>query len=301
MPNFKIIQDLPDQARIKIYGSENTALQTVDGGYLAVTAPANGLTVTASAEGLSITGPVNGLIVTASASGLSITGPANGLIVTAPASGLSITGPANGLIVTAPADGFSITGPANGLIVTAPASGLSITGPANGLIVTAPADGFSITGPANGLIVTAPASGLSITGPANGLIVTAPAGGLLITSSGLPVISALSTTDVTEVKTGITNTTYDASDTYEVLGVAEYSFGLVNNSTLVSGAQAVAKLQLSPDGLIWFDNGSAVTLAPQTSSALVSSIFLKYARVYYAAANGASPVDLSIFFQGQTS
>ncbi|WP_333594777.1 DUF6385 domain-containing protein, partial [Anaerospora hongkongensis] len=251
----------------------------VDG--FAITAPANGLLVTAPESGLSVTGPANGLIVTAPASGLSVTGPANGLIVTAPASGLS---------VTPPVDGFAITAPANGLLVTAPAAGLSVTGPANGLIVTAPASGLSVTGPANGMIVTAPASGLSV---------TPPTGGLLITSAGLSVISALATTDVTEAKTGIVNVAGSPSNPYVVLGVAQYSFGLVNQAT--SEGQATAKLQVSPDGINWLDNSAVVTLNPSTAECLVASVFLKYARVYYAAVNAASSVDLTIFFQGQTS
>ena len=37
MPNFKIIQDIPDQARIKIYGSTNTALSTDSSGNLGIT------------------------------------------------------------------------------------------------------------------------------------------------------------------------------------------------------------------------------------------------------------------------
>ena len=120
MPNFKIIQDVADEARVKIFGSQDTALKTDASG---------DLVVTATADGLSVTGPPNGLIVTASASGLSVTGPINGLIVTATADGLSVTGPANGLIVTASAGGLSVTGPPNGLIVTAAAGGLLITSP----------------------------------------------------------------------------------------------------------------------------------------------------------------------------
>lgn len=211
MPNFKIIQDVPDQARIKIYGSENAALITTDGGYLSITAPAAGLNIAA---------PVNGLLVTAADTGLSVTGPANGLIVTAPATGLSVT---------------------------------------------------------------------------------PPSGGLLITSSGLSVISALATTDVTEAKTGIIDIVGSPSATYNVLGIAEYTFGLVNRPTSAANAQATAKLQISPDGVTWFDNSAVVTLNQNSADALVSSIFLKYARVYYAAVNAASSVDLTIFLQGQTS
>jgi hypothetical protein len=236
MPNFKIIQDVADQARVKVFGAQDVALATDAGGNLAITPPANGLTVTAPASGLSITPPTGGL---------------------------------------------SVTAPANGLTVTAPASGLSITPPTGGL---------SITAPANGLTVTAPASGLSITPPTNGI---------LVTSTGLAVVSALATTDVSEIRANITDTDGTPDTTFNVLAIKDWSFGLVNNS-LDANAQATAQLQLSPDDTTWFNNGAVVTLNQNTASALVPSIFLKYARVYYAAVNAASAVTLNIFFQGQS-
>lgn len=209
MPNFKIIQDVADQARVKIYGSENQALKTDSSGYLAVTATTGGLLVTADAAGLTVKAPTGGVLVTADAAGL---------------------------------------------------------------LVTSSADGLTVKAPTGGLLVTA--------------------------SSSLPVISSLSTTDVVEPFTNVSSTNFTGSTTRTVLGYAEYSFGIVNNTT---DGNCIVKLQISPDGSIWFDNGSEVTLTPQTATALVSSMFLKYARVYYAAANEATPVDLTIYFQAQTS
>ncbi|EAX46951.1 conserved hypothetical protein [Thermosinus carboxydivorans Nor1] len=227
MPNFKIIQDIADQARVKVYGSQNLPLKT-------------------DVEG-----------------------------------SLAITGPASGLLVTAPAQG---------LLVTAPAEGLNVTGPVGGLLVTAPS---------KGLMVTAPAEGLSITGPAGGLLVTAPANGLLVTSTGLSVVPTVATTDVSVEITGLTDTAGWPTDTYNVIGLRQFSFGIVNRATSAENAQATVKLQISPDGSTWVDNSSVVTLNQNSATALVASIFLKYARVYYAAVNAASTVDLSIFLQGQ--
>jgi hypothetical protein len=56
MSNFKIIQDVADQARVKIYGSANVALQTDSNGVLSISAPlAIGIT---TAQTLAITAPL---------------------------------------------------------------------------------------------------------------------------------------------------------------------------------------------------------------------------------------------------
>jgi len=226
MPNFKIFQDNPDQARIKIFGDQNLALSQDSTGNLGITS-----------------------------------------------TGLAITPPANGLAITS--------------------TGLAITAPANGLTVTAPAEGLSITPPVGGLSITPPADGLSIT--STGLAITPPAGGLMITSTGLAVQTA--TTDVSEVLANITDTAGSPDTTYNVLNLATWSFGVVNASTTI--APATVKLQISPDGTNWLDNAGPVTLNTGDVTALVATLFLKYARIYYAAVNAASAVTLNIFFQGK--
>lgn len=241
--NYKIFQDNPDQARTKIYGSNNVALSTDSSGRLTVTAPGEGLSITA------------------------------------PANGLSITPPSGGLSITPPSGGLSITSPANGLTVTAPASGLSITPPSGGL---------SVTSPTNGLTVTAPASGLSITPPTNGL---------LITSTGLA--TALATTDVSATRANFTDTGGTPDTTYTVLGTKTWTFGVVN-AALATNAQALVKLQMSADGSTWNDEVANTTISQNSMQTFVSSIFLKYARVYYAAVNASSAVTLRIYLQGQT-
>ncbi|MFZ5899717.1 MAG: DUF6385 domain-containing protein [Bacillota bacterium] len=236
MPNFKIFQDNADQARVKIFGSQNVALNTDSSGRAVVTAPAEGLSITP------------------------------------PSGGLSITPPANGLTVTAPAEGLSITPPSGGL---------------------------SITPPANGLTVTAPAEGLSITPPSGGLSITPPSGGLLITSTGLAVESTLATTEVQSTVANFSSTAGAPDTTYNIMEWKTYTFGVVNNS-LAANAQATVKLQISPDATNWIDHAGPVTLNQGAVDALVASIFLKYARVYYAAVNSSSAVTLNIFFQAQT-
>lgn len=236
MANFKVFQDNPDQARVKIFGSSNAALNTDSLGNLTITS-----------TGLAITAPVDGLAITST--------------------GLAITAPTNGLTVTAAAEGLAITPPSNGLAITS--TGLAITAPTNGLTVTAPAEGLAITPPTNGILITSP--GLAI---------------------------ATGTTDVSAVRANFTDTAGSADTTYEVLGVRTWTFGVVN-SALEANAQALATLQISPDGTNWIDETGPVTINQNSLTSLVTSVFLKYARVFYSAVNAASAVTLNIYFQGQ--
>jgi len=270
MANFKIFQDNPDQAKVKIFGGNNQALNTDASGNLTITS-----------TGLAITSPIDGLAITST--GLAITAPTNGLTVTAAAEGLAITPPTGGLAITPPTDGLAIT-----------STGLAITAPTNGLTVTAAAEGLAITPPTGGLAITPPTDGLAIT--STGLAITAPTGGLLITSAGLPIISA--TTDVSATLANITDTAGSGDTTYTVLGMETWTFGVVNES-LDANAQALVTMQISPDGTHWLDEAGPVTINQNSLSTLVSSIFLKYARVYYSAVNAASAVTLNVFFQGE--
>lgn len=221
MSNFKIFQDNPDYARIKIYGSNNIAFNTDTSGNLAITS-----------------------------TGLSITAPANGLSITPPSGGLAITPPTNGLTITS--TGLSVTAPANGLTVTAPASGLSITPPVNGLLVTG------------------------------------------------TLASTLSTTDVSTTRANFNVVAGSPDTTYNVLSIAAWTFGVVNTAT-VADAQALVKLQISPDAVNWIDEVSNITINQNSVATFVATTFLKYARLYYAAVNSISAVTLNIFFQGRTS
>lgn len=219
MPNFKIFQDNPDYARIKIYGNNNIPFNTDATGNLGITS--------------------------------------EGLAVTAPVGGLAITPPSEGMTITS--TGLAVTAPANGLTVTAPASGLSITPPTEGLLITS--------------------TGLAVTGTLS---------------------TTLATTDVSTVIANITDIDGSPDATYNVLGIATWTFGVVNEST-EDNAQALVKLQLSPDGTNWMDDVSYTTINQNSLATFVATPFLKYARLYYAAVNAASAVTLNIFFQGQTS
>jgi len=229
MANFKIFQDNPDQAKIKIFGGNNAAFNTDSSGNLTITS-----------------------------------------------TGLAITAPTNGLMVTAAAEGLAITPPTGGLAITPPTNGLTIT--------------------STGLAITAPTNGLTVTAPASGLAITPPTGGMLITSAGLAIISA--TTDVSATLANITDTAGSGDTTYTVLGIETWTFGVVNES-LAANAQAIVKMQISPDGTNWLDEAGPVTINQNGLTTLVSSIFLKYARVYYSAVNAASAVTLNVFFQGE--
>ncbi len=227
MPNFKIFQDNPDYARIKVFGNNNVAVNTDISGNLGITS-----------------------------------------------TGLAITAPANGLTVTAAADGLAITPPSNGLMITS--TGLAITAPANGLTVTAAADGLAITPPTSGLLITS--TGLAVTGT---------------------ISTTLATTDVSTVRANFTNTSSSPDEAYNVLGIATWTFGVVNSST-VDDAQALVSLQISPDGQNWTDDMSNVTINQNSLQTFVATTFLKYARLSYAAVSAGSAVTLNIFFQGQS-
>ncbi|SMD18122.1 DUF6385 domain-containing protein, partial [Sporomusa malonica] len=112
----------------------------------------------------------------------------------------------------------------------------------------------------------------------------------------IPVSVALSTTDVSFTITAIDEGGPGVQR--EILGLGQWTYGVVNNSE--SGNTAAVYLQMSPDATNWInENTTPVTIAYNGTAALISSIFLKYARVYYYAEGGtASAVTLNIFFQG---
>lgn len=223
MPNFKVFQDNPDHAKIKIFGANNIAFNTDAQGNLTITS-----------------------------TGLAITPPADGLTITS--TGLAIT-----------SEGLAITPPAGGLMITS-----------TGLAITPPADGLTIT--------------------STGLAITPPADGLLITSAGLAIATA--TTDVSYVLANIEDTAGSPDQTYNVLGIKTWSFGVVNNA-LAANAQALVALQVSPDAQTWQDEVGPVTIDQNGLKIFVANVFIKYARLYYKAVNASSAVTLNVFFQGQ--
>ena len=147
----------------------------------------------------------------------------------------------------------------------------------------------------NNLAVNQDASGnVGIT--SLGLAVTAPANGLLVTGV---LATAMAITDVSTTRANITNTSGTPDTAYNVLGINVWTLSAINAST-VANAQAVVKLQTSPDASTWQDDPSgSVTINQNSLASFVSTVFLKYARLYYSAVNAASSVTLNIFFQGQ--
>ncbi|MDR3587834.1 MAG: DUF6385 domain-containing protein [Desulfosporosinus sp.] len=189
--------------------------------------------------------------------------------------------------LTITSSGLAIAAPSGGLSITS--SGLAIEPPTGGLLITS--TGLAIT--SSGLAIAAPTGGLPIT--SSGLAIEPPTGGLLITSAGLAIVSA--TTDVSATRANIIDTGGSGDTTYNVLDVRTWTFGIVNSS-LDTNAQALVNLQISPDGTNWLNDASPVTVNQNALTSLVSSIFLKYARVYYSAVSASSAVTLNIFFQG---
>lgn len=99
------------------------------------------------------------------------------------------------------------------------------------------------------------------------------------------------------IRANITNTAGSGDTTYNVLAIPTWTFGVVNAAT-AANAQALVTLQISPDGTNWLNEAGPVTINQNSLTSLVSSVFLKYARVFYSV-NAASAVMLNIYFQGQ--
>lgn len=128
-------------------------------------------------------------------------------------------------------------------------------------------------------------------------------GEVAITSTGLAVTGTLSTvsatTDTAAVIANNSSTAGGGADTHTVLDLNTWTLSVENNSVAVN-AQALVKLQISPDATTWTDQTAYATLNTGSLTGLVSSIFMKYARVYYAAVSSASAITLSIYFQGHS-
>ncbi|HHW13302.1 MAG TPA: hypothetical protein GXX28_00015 [Firmicutes bacterium] len=154
---------------------------------------------------------------------------------------------------------------------------------------------------AGNLYVTAP-GGLYITA-ANALYITAANALYITAANALAVTGAMAmsslTTDTAETVANNTVTAGAPASTHTVLDLSTWTLSVVNDS-LAANAQALVKLQISPDGSTWTDQTAYTTVNQGALADLVSSIFLKYARVYYAAVNAASAITLSIYFQGRT-
>jgi len=262
VPNFKIIQDQPDQARIKIYGTNNVALNQDSSGNLAVTNMGNPLSITtASGQALAIT--------TLSGQNLAITNAGNPLSITT-ASGQALA------ITTLSGQNLAITNAGNPLSITT-ASGQALA------ITTLSGQNLAITNAGNPLsITTASGQALAIT---------------TLSGQTLDVSQQLSNTAV-DYTSGNLASGADALTTARqtVMSYSRWSW-IVYNSSSDSTARPVVKMQGSPNGDNWLDNSGLVTLSSAGLTALVPSYFLKYSRVYYSA-NGTA-ASLGFYFQAQ--
>ncbi|MFZ5626515.1 MAG: DUF6385 domain-containing protein [Bacillota bacterium] len=84
MPNYKVFQDNPDSLKIKIFGSQNQAINTDNSGSIVITS-----------TGLAVTGSINVGTVTVTSTGLSVTGAVDVGTVTVTSTGLAVTGNIN--------------------------------------------------------------------------------------------------------------------------------------------------------------------------------------------------------------
>lgn len=113
------------------------------------------------------------------------------------------------------------------------------------------------------------------------------------------VATVASITDVIFTVEDVTDADGDEVGEATVLGLDEWTYGVVNISD--PAASAVLQLQISPDGSNWINSGAVVTLSTTNSvGTLVTDTFLKYARVYYHSATSSDTISLNIFFQGQS-
>jgi len=89
MPNFKIFQDVPDQVRVKIYGSNNTAFNTDASGNLTITS--TGLAITTGGGTLSVSLGTGAMSVTTGSGSLSVSLGTGAMSVTTGSGSLSVS------------------------------------------------------------------------------------------------------------------------------------------------------------------------------------------------------------------
>ena len=98
--------------------------------------------------------------------------------------------------------------------------------------------------------------------------------------------------------TAVTTTNTFSGTGQDIATWRTFSFFVANaSSTAVS---ATIKIQISPDNTTWVDDGAEYTLAQNEATVLVTSRYLRYARVAYQSAVADTPADLSITFQAQS-
>jgi hypothetical protein len=291
LPNFKIIQDMPDQARIKIYGTNDVAINTDTLGNLAITTLGNALAITTLGNAMSITTSGNALAITTLGNAMSITTSGNALAITTLGNALAITTLGNAMSITTSGNALAITTLGDALAITTLGNAMSITTSGNALAITTLGNALAITTLGNAMSITTSGNALAITTLGNPMSITV--------ASPIPVTGSLAISDVT-YPTGTFSGAGAALITpnQDVLGMSKWSWIAYNTST-ETDASAIVKMQGSPDNVRWLDNSSVVTLGQYGITCMVPSYFLKYSRVYYSAA-GSTNTSLNVYFQGQS-
>jgi hypothetical protein len=77
-----------------------------------------------------------------------------------------------------------------------------------------------------------------------------------------------------------------------------FSFFIENTS--VTAVSATVKVQISPDNTKWVDDGAEYILSQGETAVLVTSKYLRYARIAYKSTVADTPANLSIAFQAQS-
>ncbi|MCX8128659.1 MAG: DUF6385 domain-containing protein [Clostridia bacterium] len=71
----------------------------------------------------------------------------------------------------------------------------------------------------------------------------------------------------------------------------------INN---IGSNPAIFKIQISPDGILWIDDGGEFSVDPSTAKAANANRFAHYTRIAYRSNNSNSTTNLSITFQAQS-
>jgi hypothetical protein len=306
MPNFKIFQDNPDQARVKIYGNKDIAINEdffgnigitasglavtgiIDVGTVTVTTGAGQLSVCIS-QSISVTTGSGSLSVCIGTGALTVTIPES-ISVTTGSGSLSVCIGTGALTVTIP-ESISVTTGSGSLSVCIGTGALTVTIPES-ISVTTGSGSLSVCIGTGALTVTIPES-ISVTTGSGSLSVCIGTGQLSVS------LDQLGTTEITENVT-TASTSYSGASPQVILNQNAWTFAVKNTS--LANAQALAQVQLSATAATesdWLQDVIPVTLNQNSLAFLTTSLLMKYARVYYAAVNSASLVALNIIFVAQ--
>ena len=277
LPNFKIIQDQPEKAKVQIFGTNTTvALNTDSSGNLAIT--------TAGGVALPVTfGAITGAVTF----GAVTFGPITGAVTF----GAVTFGPITGDVTF----GAVTFGPITGDVTF----GAVTFGPITGDVTF----GAVTFGPITGDVTFGAVTFGPITGDVTfGAVTFGPITGVVTfgdVTFGAITFGAVSTL-LYFTETSFPNITVGAGSTLAVTGqdisILNTSTWLTQNST---ATDVTFLLQGSPNNSLWVNDGIATTVNSTTGPLLVTSnFFLKYSRLFFNNPT-ATTVSLNVWFNGQ--